>query len=138
MKSQFTRVNAPRVTGRIRIAGYTSGIASIKPSQIHHLRSFQDGWFLNHQWAKKDHENASGIVLLPATGTNDKTSDNLITVYTNLDTLEKIVDLAEAGYSFDLTPYTGKSAKKLDRLEDLFKPENKRPVTMCKVPKGLQ
>ena len=137
MRSKFTSVNAPRVTGRIRVAGYTSGITSIKPYQIHHLRSFNDRWMVDQEWAKSDHKNVSGIVLFPATGNNDRTSDNLVTIYANLDTLEQIVDLAEAGYSFDLTPYSGRSAKKLDSVKDLFKPENKRPVTMCKVPKGM-
>jgi hypothetical protein len=138
MRSKFTTQATPRVSGRIRITIHGGQFMSLKPSQIHHIQNYDNKWSPKEEWAKGDHKNASAIQLYSASGSNKNDNENRHDVYTDIDTLEKIVDLAEAGYNIDLRPYTGKQAKRLHSLRDLFKPnKDAKPVIMCKTTVGL-
>jgi hypothetical protein len=130
MKSQFTKTARHQNQGFIRIYSQANTMVSIKPSQIRNLL-FDT---IEVPWDKKEQETAS--IILSAAGDRTYSWKTSHPIRTSLDVLEQIINLAELGYCFDLTRYSGKEAEKLTKIEDLFEASN--IVTRHKIPKGMK
>lgn len=127
MHQNFTTAARPRIQGRIRVMDADGLTTSIKPHQIRNLSDMNNSWFRT-SWVKKNRANVSMIVLHNS-GAQSWQSYSRLPVNMNLDLLEQIVDMAEMGYSFDLTPYSGKDAQKLENIEEVLP---KKLVTQSK------
>lgn len=127
MRAAFHHHGKQKPQGWIRVLDEINEFISCKPNQIRNLR-------------KTDIKGKSGYATIILHTSEDHNGQKWATdfpVKTSVELLEQIIDLAEMGYTIDLTPYSGNAARELKSLNDLRSTNNRAQPQPLKLSRGL-